>query len=74
MARVSLTLSVHDPDRFLPALEHARQAGLTIERSFEDLGVASGSIEQDRLPLLRRIQGLIVEDDRVVAIPRQPRP
>lgn len=74
MAKINLNLSVADPDRFLSTLEHAKQAGLTVSRSFEDLGVASGTIDQDKLPLLRRIAGLTIEHDRAVGIPRRPAP
>lgn len=64
VAMIAINLSVEDPERFKSALAEAQGLGLKLDATFEDLGVASGSVDSRVLPSLRRVRGLNFEADR----------
>jgi hypothetical protein len=67
MSQVTLNVSIPDPKKFRRALAQAEQAGLKITQSFQDLGVASGTIDQHLVAKIERIDGIeSVEADRDV--------
>ncbi|WP_276809606.1 hypothetical protein [Castellaniella defragrans] len=68
MARIRLTVLVRETwrDRYPLVVEHCRQAGLAVERELVAVGVIAGSIEEDRVPGLARVEGVsAVEPERV---------
>jgi hypothetical protein len=72
MALVKVSVSVEKVGRFTSAIAEGRAAGLNVSQMFQDLGVASGTIEAGSLPALKAIPGLCVEEDRVPGIPGNP--
>jgi len=71
MAKVTLNISIPDPGRFAETLAKAKKVGLAVQQSFKELGIASGSIEQEAVARVRRIEGIeSVEEERTVSIPK----
>ncbi|MET8182795.1 hypothetical protein [Streptomyces sp. NPDC005336] len=66
---VGVILSV-DPDRFAEVVEAARRAGLTVAGEYPVLGSLTGTIAEDRIPVLEAIDGVeSVDRERIVRIP-----
>ncbi len=68
MARVRLTVLVRESwrDRYPLVVEDCRQAGLAVERELVAVGVIAGSIEEDLLIGLARVEGVsAVEPERL---------
>jgi hypothetical protein len=63
---VPVNLAVSDNADFARVLARARDAGLRVTQSLDGLGVISGTIERTRVPMLARIPGVSVEEDREV--------
>ncbi len=71
MSKVKLTISVADDHmkRFSEVLKAAEKAGMKIDQKHKDLGVATGSIDADKLDSLRNVGGVDhVEQEREVKI------
>ncbi|WP_221335207.1 hypothetical protein [Streptomyces sp. EAS-AB2608] len=67
--RVDVVLSV-DPGRFAETIRAAQAAGLTVTSEQPLIGTAAGTIAEDRIPLLRAVDGVeAVERDRTVRLP-----
>lgn len=66
MPNVALNLSVEDSKQFDAKLKEAQKFGLKITGKYAPLGVASGTIEKERLADLKAIPGLHVEEERAV--------
>ncbi|MFB7495882.1 hypothetical protein ACFC09_14460 [Streptomyces sp. NPDC056161] len=67
--QVGVILSV-DTGRFAETIRAARAAGLTVVSEQPLIGTASGTIAEERLPLLRAIDGVeAVERDRTIRLP-----
>src|SRR5690606_41557760 len=67
MARIRLTVLVRDTwrDRYPQVVEHCRQAGLAVERELVAVGVIVGSIEEELLVAVSRVEGVsAVEPER----------
>lgn len=69
MSEVNLNLSIPDPSKFRSAIDEAERHGLKVKREFENLGIASGSINAGKITALKEIDGIAsVEPDRQVKI------
>jgi hypothetical protein len=72
MPKVRLSISVDDRhlNDFSKVLKDAESAGMEIEEKHKDLGVATGSIEKDKVESLRKVKGVHhVEEERQIQIP-----
>lgn len=72
MPKVKLSISVGDKhlSRFAKVLKDAEKAGMEVERKHKDLGVATGSIDADKIDSLRKVEGVEhVEEERQIQIP-----
>ncbi|MFE9899870.1 hypothetical protein [Streptomyces achromogenes] len=68
--RVDVILSVDDPGRFTEIIGAARAVGLTVTSEQPLLGTAAGTIAEDRIPLLRAVEGVeAVERARTIRLP-----
>ncbi|RNG27027.1 hypothetical protein [Streptomyces botrytidirepellens] len=66
---VGVIVSV-DPDRFAEVVRAARAAGLTVTGEQPLLGSLSGTIAEDRIPVLEAVDGVeAVDRERIVRIP-----
>lgn len=62
-----------DPDRFGQVAQAARRAGLTVTGEQSVLGSLTGTIAEDRIPLLEAVDGVeAVDRERIVRIPPPP--
>jgi hypothetical protein len=69
-SRVDVILSVDDPGRFTETIGAARAVGLTVTSEQPLLGTAAGTIAEDRIPLLRAVEGVeAVERARTIRLP-----
>lgn len=69
---VGVILSV-DPDRFAQVVEAARRVGLTVTGEQQILGSLSGTIAEDRIPLLAAVDGVeSVDREQIVRLPPPP--
>ncbi|MFF7369029.1 hypothetical protein [Streptomyces tricolor] len=67
--RVDVILSV-DPGRFAETIRAAQATGLTVTSEQPLIGTAAGTIAEDRIPLLRAVDGVeAVERDRTIRLP-----
>jgi len=60
MARIRLTLLVRDSwrDRFPEVVGNCERAGLQVERELVSVGIIIGSIDQNHIATLERIDGV----------------
>ncbi|MFD5391644.1 hypothetical protein ACFWMG_43360 [Streptomyces sp. NPDC127074] len=66
---VGVILSV-DPDRFAQVVEATRRAGLTVTGEQQILGSLSGTIAEDRIPVLAAVDGVeSVDREQIVRLP-----
>ncbi|WP_405764857.1 hypothetical protein [Streptomyces sp. NBC_01538] len=66
---VGVILAV-DRDRFAEVIEAARRAGLTVTSEQPVLGTLSGTIAEDRIPVLKAVAGVnSVDRDRIIRLP-----
>ena len=71
MPRVKLSISVDDQhlSHFAKVLKDAEKAGMKVEKKHKDLGVATGSIDADKIDSLRKVEGVDhVEEERQIQI------
>lgn len=71
MARVRLSVSVSDShmDRLADVAEAAARAGMDVEQRLPQVGVLTGTIDEDRLQALQGVPGVQhVEEEREVGI------
>ena len=72
MAKVKLSISVDDAhlNQFPKIMKEVRKAGMEIDQELEDLGVATGAIDEDKVTELRNVEGVEhVEEERKIQIP-----
>lgn len=72
MAKVKLSISVDDEhlSRFSKVMKEVEKAGMEIDQELEDIGVATGSIDEDKVGKLREVDGVKhVEKERQIQIP-----
>jgi hypothetical protein len=72
MAKVKLSISVDDEhlSRFSKVMKDVEKAGMEIDQELEDVGVATGSIDEDKVDALRDVDGVKhVEKERKVQLP-----
>jgi hypothetical protein len=72
MAKTQVNISVEDNylDRIDDVLRRLQKAGLGSSRQMKDIGVITGSVEQDQVEALRRVPGVAsVEQSRQISIP-----
>ncbi|MEU9126315.1 hypothetical protein AB0C96_42055 [Streptomyces sp. NPDC048506] len=68
-APVGVILAI-DPDRFAEVVEALRRAGLTVTGEQPILGTLSGTVAEDRIPVLEAIDGVeSVDRERTVQLP-----
>jgi hypothetical protein len=68
-ASVGVILAV-DPDRFADVVEALRRAGLTPTGEQPALGTLSGTVAEDRIPVLEAVDGVeSVDRERIVRLP-----
>lgn len=66
---VGVIVSV-DPDRFAEVVRAARATGLTVTGEQPLLGSLSGTIAEDRIPVLEAVEGVeAVDRERIVRLP-----
>jgi hypothetical protein len=72
MAKIKLSISVDDEHlgQFSKIMKEVEKAGMKIDQKHKDLGVATGSIEEDKVDAVRDVEGVKhVEPEREVHIP-----
>lgn len=70
MADEQVNIAVGDLDRFEQVVRQARKLGFRVEHKLNDIGVVSGSIEDEKIEALQRVRGVTaVERVRVVHLP-----
>jgi hypothetical protein len=72
MPKVKLSISVDDEHlgRFSKVLKDVEKAGMKVEEKHKDLGVATGSIDADKVDSVRNVEGVKhVEEERKIQIP-----
>ncbi len=72
MAKVKLSISIDDEhlSEFPKIMKDSEKAGMEIDLELEDLGVATGSIDEDKIGALRQVNGVKdVEEQREIQIP-----
>ena len=72
MAKVKLSISVDDEhlSQFSKVMKEVEKAGMKIDQELEDLGVATGAIDEDKVAALRKVEGVQhVEEERQIQIP-----
>lgn len=72
MAKVKLSISVDDEhlSRFSKVMKEVEKAGMEIDQELEDIGVATGSIDEDKVGKLREVDGVKhVEKERQIQLP-----
>ncbi|MFI0780099.1 hypothetical protein [Streptomyces sp. NPDC021212] len=66
---VGVIVSV-DPDRFAEVVRAARAAGLAVTGEQPLLGTLSGTIDEERIPVLEAVDGVeAVDRERIVRLP-----
>lgn len=71
MANIKLSISVDDEhlDQFAKIMSEVEKAGMKIDEKHKDLGVATGSIDEDKIDAVREVEGVNhVERDREIHI------
>jgi len=71
MAKVNLTVSVDDAhlDRFSEVVERVKKAGLKVDQKMANLGMVTGSIDSEKVGLLRKVKGVAeIEEQRDIQI------
>lgn len=72
MAKVKLSISVDDEhlSEFPKVMKEVKKAGMEVDQELEDLGVATGAIDEDKVEALREVEGVKhVEEERKIQIP-----
>jgi hypothetical protein len=72
MSKVKLTVSVDDAhlDRFSEVVERVKKAGLKVDQKMANLGMVTGSIDSEKVGLLRKVKGVAeIEEQRDIQIP-----
>lgn len=67
MAKVKLSISVDEEhlSQFPKIMKEVEKAGMEIDQELEDLGVATGAIDEDKVAALREVEGVEhVEEER----------
>ena len=69
MAKVDVNISVADKDQaqFQQKVELLRAAGLEDAQPFDSIGTVSGKVDSAKLPDLRQVEGVIVEEGEEVS-------
>jgi hypothetical protein len=72
MAKTRVNISIEDGylDRMDEVVRRLQKAGLASSKQMKDIGVVTGSVDQDHLDRIRRVAGVAhVEQSRQVSIP-----
>ena len=72
MAKTHVNISIEDDylERMDEVARQLQKAGLASSRQMKDIGVITGSVDQDHLDRIRRVPGVAhVERSRQVSIP-----
>jgi hypothetical protein len=70
MTKVDVNISVADKDqaRFAEIVQSLRAAGLEDVQQYESIGTVSGTIDSAKLPDLRQVEGVAVEEGQEVTV------
>jgi hypothetical protein len=72
MSKIKLSVSVSDEHRhrFNEVVKNIKKAGMKVEQQLHNLGIVTGSIDDEKLNLLHRVEGVAgVEEERDIQIP-----
>ena len=72
MTKVNVSISVDDEhlSEFSKVMKKVEKAGMEIDQELEDVGVATGSIDEEKVGKLRDVEGVShVEEERQIQIP-----
>lgn len=72
MPKIKLSISVDDEhlSQFSKIMSEVEKAGMKIDEKHKDLGVATGSIDEDKIDAVRDVEGVDhVEPEREIHIP-----
>ena len=72
MSKVHLLISIADQhlSRFSQVIKDTEKAGLDVETKDKDLGLVTGSIDEEKVDSLRKVKGVEhVETERNIQIP-----
>jgi hypothetical protein len=71
MAKIKLSISVDDQhlSQFSNIMKEVEKAGMQIDQKHRDLGIATGSVDEDKVNAVRDVEGVNhVEPEREVHI------
>lgn len=72
MTKLKVSISVDDEhlSEFSKVMKKVEKAGMEIDQELEDIGVATGSIDEEKVGKLRDVEGVSqVEEERQIQIP-----
>ena len=72
MTKVKVSISVDDEhlSEFAKVMKKVEKAGMEIDQELEDIGVATGSIDEEKVGKLKDVEGVShVEEERQIQIP-----
>jgi DNA anti-recombination protein RmuC len=72
MTKVKISISVDEEhlSEFSKVMKKVEKAGMQIDQELEDIGVATGSIDEEKVGKLRDVEGVNhVEEERQIQIP-----
>ena len=72
MTKVKVSVSVDDEhlSEFSKVMKKVEKAGMEIDQELEDIGVATGSVDEEKVGKLRDVEGVShVEEERQIQIP-----
>jgi len=71
MPKVTVTVAIPDPKAFDTVMKAARETGFSATGRFEELGLATGEIDAEKVAALRKLPGVeSVEAERQYTTPR----
>jgi hypothetical protein len=65
---VLVNISIDDNLDFAKTLARVRRKGLKVVQAMDQIGIISGQIDDRKLPDLRKMQGLDVEESRAIEV------
>jgi hypothetical protein len=70
MAEVTVAVKEHYKDRISEVVRNLQSAGMNVERSMEQLGLITGSIDPKKVKALSQVEGVLhVESAREFQLP-----
>lgn len=72
MARIDVSVAIDDAHlaEFDAVLKRAKRAGLKTTRALPEIGIVTGTIDDEKLPALRKVKGIAsIETERQIQLP-----